>query len=674
MTRQTRRFLSAGICLWCVCLCVWSQEETDTLAVHEIEEFCFTGSRLKSEMVPFQRMDSAVLRNLSCQSVADAIRYFSGVQMKDYGGVGGVKTINIRSMGTNQMGVFYDGIQLGNAQNGQVDLGRFSLDNIEMIDLYNGQKTSDLQSAKDYGAAGTVYIETRVPKFAEGKKDQLDMKFKTGSFGLANPSVTYNRQIDSTLMMSVSAEYTYATGRYKFTYRKVDATGAMAYDTTAVRENADIQAVRAEMALFGDKGKETWKVRLYNYYSDRGLPGYVARNLFSHSQRQWDDNFFAQGSYKNRFWNDRVGLMVNAKYAYDYTHYLNPDTTLQYIDNRYRQQEAYLSVAGSMRIYDWWTVSLSTDVQCNALDADLQAFAYPFRTTGLVALATKFKHPNVQFQASVLGTFVHDKVSDGMVMQPYSQCSPAAYLSVRPWRNVLFDIRAFYKRIFRMPTFNDLYYTDIGNARLDPEFVNQYNVGLGYRFAHPDKTVSDFGVQVDAYHNDVENKIVAMPSSNAFRWQMKNYGRVRIDGVDASVDVGFKWCKHWALGLRLAYTYQQAADLSYDSSSPYYGGQLPYIPWHSGSVVSDVSYRNWTLNYSFIYTGERYASSANIPVNYVQPWYTHDLSLSYLHNFQNWKLKGSIQVNNLFNQQYEVVVGYPMPGTNFRLVISALLN
>lgn len=54
--------------------------------------------------------------------------------------MGGLKTVNIRSMGTNHVGVFYDGIELGNAQNGTVDLGRFSLDNMEAVTLYNGQK------------------------------------------------------------------------------------------------------------------------------------------------------------------------------------------------------------------------------------------------------------------------------------------------------------------------------------------------------------------------------------------------------------------------------------------------------------------------------------------------------------------------------------------------------
>ena len=78
------------------------------------------------------------------------------MQIKNYGGIGGLKTIDIRSMGTNHMGVFYDGIQLGNAQNGPIDLGKFSLDNIDEISLFNGQKSEIFQSAKDYGSAGTV--------------------------------------------------------------------------------------------------------------------------------------------------------------------------------------------------------------------------------------------------------------------------------------------------------------------------------------------------------------------------------------------------------------------------------------------------------------------------------------------------------------------------------------
>ena len=114
---------------------------SDSVFNRSLEEVVVYGERNRNkEVIPSQTLSGEQLQGLNSHSVADAIRYFAGVQLKDYGGVGGVKTLDIRSMGTNHMGIFYDGIQLGNAQNGQIDLGRYSLDNIESITLYNGQK------------------------------------------------------------------------------------------------------------------------------------------------------------------------------------------------------------------------------------------------------------------------------------------------------------------------------------------------------------------------------------------------------------------------------------------------------------------------------------------------------------------------------------------------------
>lgn len=121
-----------------------------------LTEIVVTAHRPEVEVIPAQRLSGDELQRLNSNSVADALRYFSGVQVKDYGGVGGIKTVNIRSMGTNHTGVVYDGVELGNAQNGQIDLGQFSLDNIEAISLYNGQKSEILQPARDFGSAASI--------------------------------------------------------------------------------------------------------------------------------------------------------------------------------------------------------------------------------------------------------------------------------------------------------------------------------------------------------------------------------------------------------------------------------------------------------------------------------------------------------------------------------------
>jgi outer membrane cobalamin receptor len=643
----------------------------DTTTIHHLDEVEFIQPRKQRSAVLLQVMDSKSLTLLNTQSVADAIRFFSGVQLKDFGGVGGIKTINIRSMGTQQMGVFYDGIQLGNAQNGQIDLGRFSIDNLQEIQLYNGHKTEILQSAKDYGAAGTIYLTTKHPEFSQGKT-KLTATMKAGSFGLANPALLWQQKWTDSIATSVSAEYTYATGRYHFRNYKTAPDGTVLYDTTLVRENADINAVRAEAAVFGKLYKGSWKAQIYNYYSNRGLPGYVARNVYEHHQRQWDDNFFVQASYNQQVLSF-YQLMVKAKYAFDYTRYLNPDTVTRYIDNTYRQQETYVSVANAFTVFRWWKLGLSADFQWNYLDSDVQGFVFPTRYTGYVSAVTDFNWNYVKLQASVLGTFVHEQVEKGVASAPRHVFTPAVVLSVRPMLDKVFDIRAFYKRAFRMPTFNDLYYTFIGNASLQPEMADQVDLGVTYRYQRPAQVVESIGIQADAYYNFVTNKIVSVPAANPFRWQMMNLGKVQIIGADVTFDMGFRFDDNWSMGVKGTYTYTQAKDLS-NPNSPYYGGQIAYTPWHSASALLQLGYKGWHLNYSFLYTGERYEQSANIPVNYVEPWYTHDLSIGTTFSHKQMDYFISVDINNLSNQQYEVVRNYPMPGLNGKVTLKITFN
>ena len=640
---------------------------TDT--VHRIESVITVGRRKAVETVPAQVLAGQELKRLNVVSVADAVRYFSGIQIKDYGGIGGLKTVNIRSMGTQHVGVFYDGVQLGNAQNGQIDLGRFSMDNMEAISVYNGQKSNIFQSAKDFASAGALYMTTRRPTFDSTKRNNLRLSFKTGSFGTANPAALWEHRFNENLDAQLSAEYLYTTGRYKFSYRKLNG-----YDTTEVRRNGDVNAVRAEGGLFGRIKNGGWRAKIYFYNSERGYPGASVREepgKFRHEDRQWDRNIFAQGSLRRHF-GKRYSLMVNAKYAYDFLHYLSDpreDVSTMYVDNHYHQQEAYLSLANEVRIKDWWRASLSADAQFNTLTADLTDFAYPTRLTMLGSAATAIDFERFKMQASLLYTFIHDHTRyAGAAAGDRDEWTPTVIVQYKPLRNEELSLRAFYKRIFRMPTLNDLYYTFIGNKYLNPEYTTQYNVGVVYGRNFHRGIVRRFEVQADTYFNQVEDKIIAMPTSNQFQWTMLNLGYVEILGVDASAQLQWKFGPV-AVNTRLNYTYQEAQDRT-DPASEWYGGQIPYIPWHSGSVIVGGVWRDWDLNYSFIYTGERYESRTNTPANHAQPWYTSDMSLSRNIRFKRSSLRVTIEVNNIFNQQYEVVQCYPMPGTNFKVKLN----
>ncbi len=652
----------------------------------ELDEYTVTARVKEKDIIIPQTLGGVQLKKMNALSVADAIRYFSGVQIKDYGGVGGLKTVNIRSMGTNHMGVYYNGVQLGNAQNGQIDLGKYSLENIEEIQLYNGQKSDIWQSAREFGAAGSIYLTTRRPRFENGKAFNVKGQMRAGSFDLINPSLLLDIRLSETMSLTANAELVSSSGKYPFRYRRVTPSGELAYDTTAIRQNGDINAIRVETALnhyYSNTG--FWKIQLYHYNSERGVPGAIVNNVWRNGERLWDRNSFVQATWQDELFN-RWSIRVNAKYANDYTRYVNNDDKLIHVENQYLQQEAYITMAHKVSIFDWWDVSAAYDMQYNALSLYLDAH----RFTHWLSAATAMNIKNyLRVQASILGTFINEEARDRNEAPNTSKLTPALFISYRPSQVVDLRFNAFYKQSYRYPTFNDLYYTDMGNAYLKPELAKQHSAGLSFvqPFRLADLRGSEFRLNADYYYNRISDKIIAYPKGQQFRWTMLNLGLVKINGLDVNTQLHFVLPKDFYLTTKLQYTYQTAIDVT-DPNDNYYGHQIPYIPWHSGSAVGMLGWSNdwmqYHLNYSFIYVGERYNQQENILYNYTQPWYTHDLSLvgewdinktirqegNKAKGKRLFTLRAALDINNLLSQDYDVILNYPMPKRNYKCTIS----
>ena len=520
-----------------------SEAELDSLySDFRIEEVEVTARALAKDVIVPQTLKGAELQRLNALSVADALRYFAGVQLKDYGGVGGIKTINVRSMGSQHTAVYYNGVQLGNAQNGQVDLGRFSLDNMEEIQLYNGQKSDIFQSAREFGAAGNVYLTTRKPYFKNNERVHVRAKMRFGSFALANPNVGVDVKLTDALSLTLDAEYVYSDGKYPFRYRRVLPNGETAYDTTAIRQNGDINAVRTELGLHHYyRTTGFWRIHAYNYWSERGIPGAIVNNVWRNGERLKDRNTFVQAQWQDELW-QRWSTRVLLKYANDDTHYKNYDERLLPSDNTYLQQEIYVSLANKVQVFNWWDMSLTYDYQYNTLNRENLLLADSKesfnRHSHWLSAATAINiQEYLRMQASVLMTAVDNNTP---------RVTPGVFLSLRPYPAIDLSINAFYKQSYRYPTFNDLYYTDLGNASLRPELARQHSVELAYTLSKfslcsvsPKDGLSSVSVAVSYYYNRVTDKIIAYPKGQQFRWTMLNLGTVKINGVDAKADMSF---------------------------------------------------------------------------------------------------------------------------------------
>ena len=66
-----------------------AQSRLDSL--QHLDEVVVTAKPYK-EVIPAQRLNGLQLERLNTHNVADALRYFSGVQIKDYGGMGGLQS------------------------------------------------------------------------------------------------------------------------------------------------------------------------------------------------------------------------------------------------------------------------------------------------------------------------------------------------------------------------------------------------------------------------------------------------------------------------------------------------------------------------------------------------------------------------------------------------------
>lgn len=610
-------------------------------SVHTIRDVAVVGVR-PHYLTPSQTLSGAALQDLSTTSVADALKYFSGVQIKDYGGLGGLKTVNVRSLGSQHVGVYLDGIRITNAQNGQIDLGRYSLSNMESVALYNANRNERLQSASEYASAATVYLQTRRPD-----STAFNVEYGAGSFGLQKLKAYFSfRNI-----LFVDAEYQRTDGGYPFRFQSASE------DTVGKRRNSDISFYRLEAAGFY-KG---FTAHAYFYSSERGLPGPVVRRLsdqWDSTDRQWDRNFFLQATYRHTW--DRFALKSNLKYAYDWLRYLQDPSTnaaAMHCDNHYRQQDLYASVAAAWNT-SWLSLTASTDLRWSDLTTDVYRSAYVYRLDSKSLLSAIASYRGFEGNIALLYTHIGDHSARSA--QSAAALSRLTPMFLASWHRRAFTVRAFHKRIFRAPTLNDLYYTLVGNAQLRPEYTSQFDLGVDYKDRH-------LHLALDAYYNRIEDKIVAIPMKSQFRWSMVNFGLVKSLGLSATAGYDRTWGR-FSLNANANYTCQRDRDYS-SPHDPEYRNTIPYSPLHSASLIVDLGYDGWSLCTSWLYTGDRFALISNNRDDLLGAWQTVDLKLNKRFRIRRHYVQATVECNNLCDSRHEVVKRYPMPGRNWKATL-----
>ena len=643
---------------------VRAQEQKDSIGTqeHQLDAVTVTARRMPAKIssaTSVQVFRKEDLKNMGLQNMGDAVKRFAGTNVRDYGGIGGIKTVSVRNLGAAHTAVSYDGVAISNTQAGQIDIGRFSLDNVSSLSLAIGHEDQMLQSARLFASAGVLNIETEKPHFDDGRNSFTQIQMRGGSFGYLTPSLRHWQKLGERTRLSVDANYQRAHGEYPFELKNGQLT------TREKRINSDIEVLQGEANLFHtfrDEGE--LNVKAYYYHSERGLPGAVILYNNASDERLCDENFFVQARYKKVF-GPKWTLQAQGKYNYSWNRY--EDTGAQYAGGKQtdtnRQQEYYLSASVLYQPVEGWSLSLSQDGFINRLHTNGTNSPEPIRYSSLTALNARYQRGGLKLSGTLVGTYITEQVKAGNTPEDRKRLSPTLSASWQPWEDELFFVRAMYKHTFRVPTFNDLYYLRVGNTNLKPEKATEYTLGVTWS-GTPFRFTDFVSLTVDGYFNHVDDKIIAFPST--YVWKMQNYGTVHITGIDVTLATAIPLSQKTSMNLSGNYSWQQALDIT-NQEAKNYRHQLPYTPEHNGNVSATLEMPWVNVGYTVTMVGKRYYLAQNIKANEIEGYNEHTATLWREFKFKKCGLRLQAEVINLTDAQYDVIKYYPMPGRSWRL-------
>lgn len=615
-------------------------------------------SRETVSAVPMKHITAEQIKTTAITDISDALRRLPGVTLRDYGGNGGLKTLSVRGLGSEHTAVMYDGIALSDCQSGQIDLSRYSLNNINGISLFSGDNDDLFIPARGVASAVSLYIDSFDPDLSNEKGSVVNANMKVGSFGFYNPFLRLDYSDGKKTALSINVEYIHSNNDYPFILKNGNIY------TKEKREHSSMNSWHGELSIRRQWDGKTLSGKIYYYDSSRDLPGPVIYYVSESNEHLREKNFFGQAQFKGRI-SSKLSLLANAKFNWSSSRYkdyqeIYPNGLLH---NYYIQRESYFSTALLYTFDGGFSADYSADWIWNNLTSNSAASTTPYRNSILQTLAMKFKNQHISVMARALYSVYLNRSKKGDSGKDEKQLSPSINVSYKP---IVADfyIRASYKNIFRLPTFNELYFDHFGSINLDPEITEQINFGLTYS-GTPTSWWSELSTTLDGYVNFVKNKIVAVPY-NMFVWRMSNIGKVRVFGIDATLTSTFEIFQDQQLSLTGTYSFQRAEPRT-SRESPDWMKQVAYIPRNSGSA--SVSWLNPWVNIAFhtTATGERFTTSSNLPETKIEGFAEFGLGIFKKFHYRRIEVEGRIDVLNLFNKQYEIIARYPMPGRSWRV-------
>ena len=608
-------------------------------------------------------MNANEIEELSPVDIGDVLMKISGVNLKSYGSLGGLKTVSMRGLGTNHSAIVKDGFVINNTQTGQVNLGQIEVDNVVGVVSSVGERYATILPISAQISGSTFLLKTFENTFSSDTL-QIRSSVKYGSF---NQQFAYlgAKYQPNNWFFSATGSFRKSDGNYDYAYKN----GSIHVEDE--RLNNDYQDFNVGVSI-GHKWKSnSFRLGYKHTEIDQGLPGAVILYNATQDERMTtnDHSFFGDINLNGK----KSILRIYANGRLNDLRYTDPTflNTSGGIDVTYfnRNITGGISIATDPKRHV--TFNGGTEFILSDLTENGDNFDHPTRLHNVSLLGTCFKAESFKIITQLSSQLILEDNPNGLSGANHFRVNP--FVSIEQQGNGKMKLKQslWYRNSFRMPSFNELYYNNIGNNLLKPEDANQLNYGVSFKPI--DEKLSIF-VRSNVYFNRVKNKIVAIPTKNLFVWSMQNVGTTNIYGFEIILDANYQLAKNWKSTITGNYSYQRTIDVT-DKDSPTYKNQIAYIPLHTVNLDLQLDYRKTGIRFSNYYISERYSLNENVIANRVEEFLISDLTVFYRFQLKNGhKLKVQFTAKNIFDQSYSYIRSFAMPGRNYLISIHYAFN
>lgn len=560
-------------------------------------------------------------------SMAEVLQENTPVFIRNYGS-GGLATASFRGSNAYHTPVIWNGINIQNPMNGQIDFSNIPVFLSDEINLQYGGNGGIWGSG---AMGGLLFINNQNTMKQKAKVELLTSAINYGVFQNGfKVSFNYKK-----LFSSTKAFNNFGNNNFEFEFQN-----KRFYQNNAQLQNSGFQQILS----YSKNTKNSFTGLVwFNQSNNQIAPNINASNS---NATQKDKNLRTALTWQNNTRESNTEI----KLAYFYDEIFFESNSIQAASNK--SYTYNLSIERTHQFSNKinlhfglvnWLAFANVDGYEKAVNQN--------RLAGFVYIKKESKNSKFQQQLGVRKELINSDFIPFM---------PSYYLQSKLFKNVVLKVNLAAN--YRLPTFNDLYWKNGGNLNLQSE--NGWGSDLAINYSK-NLTNLFFDLTTSFFYKNTDNYIQWIPI-NAAIFSPINIGNVQTKGIEILVKNRFTLNKNSQFQLNYIGSFLNAIDSKTNM-------QLIFTPRIKHIFNLVYNYKKITLKYNHTYTGVSFTKSD------LSEW-NNDFEIA---NFSVVKevvfknlntLNVILGVNNIWDKSYLVMPDRPMPLRNFQITINYTIN